>query len=81
MQGSGKLGFTTDHFKVFWFFVVVVVVVFFFVFLFCFFSGVIGSLHYDNTPIQLYGKFQLQKHNFQMKEKLIFFSYFYSKHQ
>ena len=39
-----------------------------------------NEVHYENTPIQIYRKFHLQKtENFQIKN-LIFFSYFCSKH-
>ena len=44
-------------------------------------TNVWGTYHYENTPIQIYRKSHLQKlKNFRQK-KMIFFSYFCSKHR
>ena len=37
--------------------------------------------HYENTPIQIYRKFHLQKLTFSEKKKLCYFSYFCSRYR
>ena len=46
-----------------------------------FFWGFLFYIHYENTPIQIYGKFHLQINLKISAKKLLYFSYFCSKHR